>query len=350
MAAQVYGNRWEVINSLGEGGQAHTFLVRDKSGHNDEKFVLKRLKNHARIDRFRREVEAVRKLDHPNTIKIIDADLESEPTYLVTEHCVGGSIDKAKDPFWRDSPLSALELFQQVCEAAAYAHSHNIVHRDIKPGNVFLRSHSGPAVLGDFGLCYLQDSSERFTNTQEAVGPRLFMAPELEDGRLDDVTSRCDTYSLGKLLYWLLSPRGEVFSREKHRDPTWDLKGQNLDRLLGWNNIYMEHVNRLLDLMIVADPNQRRDVDNILILSRRTSMLVAKEYSPIAPGLPQPCTYCGQGRYNEQRLSDATYDAQNVLGTPLRGEWRILVCDTCGHVQWFRLDKASKKEEWWGKK
>lgn len=344
--AKRFGDRWEVIESLGEGGQAHTFLVRDLnlSSPSDVRFVLKRLKNHERIDRFQREIEAVRKLHHPNIVEIIDADLQSQTPYLVTEYCIGGSLDKAA-PFWHNSPLTAIELFQQVCEAVVYSHSNNIIHRDIKPGNVFLRSQMGPAVLGDFGLCYLQDYPDRLTHTQEAVGPRLFMAPELEDGRLDEVTPECDTYSLGKLLYWLLSSRG-VFSREKHRDVKWDLKGQNPDRSLGWDNIYMEHVNRLLDLMIVADPSQRRGVANILILTRQKAKLVAKEYSPIAPGLHQPCIYCGQGIYNEQPSSVTA--VRNFGIEPVgSAQWRILVCNTCGHVQLFRFDKASRKD-WWG--
>jgi len=76
----------------------------------------------------------------------------------------------------------------------------------------------------------------------------------LEDGKLDDVTDKCDIYSLGKLLYWLLSPDGKLFSREKYRDQQWDLKRWNVENPQRWDNIYMEHANRLLDLMVVTDP------------------------------------------------------------------------------------------------
>jgi len=127
----------------------------------------------------------------------------------------------------------ALELFQSVCSATAHAHANGVIHRDIKPANVFLRNKTGPAVLGDFGLAFIEDQSPRITETDEVVGPRTFIAPELEDGRLEDVTSKCDIYSLGKLLYWLLS-NGRVFSREKHRDEQWDLKGRTQDSPLVW--------------------------------------------------------------------------------------------------------------------
>ena len=214
-----------------------------------EPFVLKRLKNPNRLSRFSREVSAISGLTHPNIVTLIDHNLETDHPYLVTEYCRGGSLDNAQ-PYWQESPVKALKVFGQVCSAVAHAHQHNVIHRDIKPANVFLRSPTGPAVLGDFGLCLLEEEIDRFTQTTEAVGPRLFMAPELEDGRLEGVPKESDVYSLGKLLYWLMS-KGRMFSREKHRELSWDLKGHNLDSITGWNDMSMEHVNRLLDLMVV---------------------------------------------------------------------------------------------------
>lgn len=275
--AQIYGNRWEIVKTLGEGGQAHTFLARDAKGEGETLYVLKRLKNTGRIARFKREIEAVRNLSHNNIVRLIDFDLEAEKPYLVTEYCIGGTLSQTT-PFWHQSPILALELFEQICEGVAYAHHHGVIHRDLKPDNIFLRFENGPAVVGDFGICYLENDEARLTLTEEAVGPRLFMAPELEDGRVEAISQKSDTYALGKLLYWLLSG-GRVFGREKHRQTQWDLKGRNEDSLLGWNNIYMEHVNRLLDLMIVDDPEKRRGMQNILILLRRTKRLVQREFT-----------------------------------------------------------------------
>ena len=339
---KVFGDRWQIIESLAEGGQAHTFLVNDLKGQSETRYVLKRLKNINRIDRFKREVEAVRNLVHENIVRLIDFDLEAEKPYLVSEYCSGGNLSNA-EPFWLNQPVQALELFQQICQGVAYAHSKGIIHRDLKPDNIFLRTKEGPAVIGDFGICYLEDDGTRLTLTEEAVGPRLFMAPELEDGRLHDITPKSDTYSLGKILYWLLS--GRVFSREKHQDPQWDLKGQNLDSPLSWNNIYLEHVNRLLNLMIVNDKDQRRSVDNILVLSRQVTRLVQKEFTPISKDIKQPCLYCGYGVYVVRAAdNDQTRNfGLNAVGSP---DWRILVCDYCGHVQLFRLDWADKKQ-WW---
>ncbi len=273
-----------------EGGQAHTFLVKDIRGATQSLYVLKRLKNIKRLERFKREIEAVRNLNHENLVRFIDFDLDDKAPYLVTEYCTGGSLAEAR-PFWQDSPAKALTLFQQICAGVAYAHAQKIIHRDLKPENIFLRTETGPAVVGDFGICFIDDG-DRVTLVDEAVGPRLFIAPELEDGRVSSVSARSDTYSLGKILYWLLSG-GKVFSREKHRDRSFDLKKENADTILGWDNVYMEHVNRILDVMVTPNPEERQDVHVISILAKRAQRLIAKEFTPIVPGLRQPCTYCG---------------------------------------------------------
>lgn len=341
--ATSYGNRWESVSSLGEGGQAHTYLVQDTTSQTKGYCVLKRLKNYKRIDRFEREIEAIRKLDHPSIVNLIDSSLESDPAYLVMEHCEGGSL-AASPPFWQASPLAALEIFQAVCSAVQHAHANGVIHRDIKPANIFLRTPSGPAVLGDFGLAFVEGLGPRVTETDEVVGPRTFIAPELEDGRLEEVTDKCDIYSLGKLLYWLLS-RGRIFSREKHRERQWDLKSFNEGSSLRWDDIYMEHVNRLLDLMIVVDPQKRRSAENVLILSREVTRLIERKFNPISREILQPCTYCGQGVY-ELAVSDTSHVEDFGImarGTP---DWRIFVCTTCGHVQMFRIEGAQSRK-WW---
>ena len=344
MAPQRYGDRWETIRPLGEGGQGFTYLVRDIKGGADTQYVLKRVKNPKRAERFRREVQTTRDLDHPGILKLLDFDLEAEKPYYVSEYCSGGSLADSKTPLWRDSSNRALEIFLQICEGLAYAHSHDVIHRDIKPENIYLLTDKGPTIIGDFGLSYANSPDPRFTSTAEAVGPRLFMAPELEDGRVENVTAACDVYSLGKVLYWLVSG-GRMFSREKHRQPEWDLKGNNVGTVLGWNNIYFEHINRLLDLMIVADPSQRRSAANILVLARQAVRLVEREFTPIAQGIVQPCLYCGKGWYGVMAKTprDVTNFGLGITGTP---DWRILVCDTCGHVQFFRIEGARNKE-WW---
>ncbi|MBM4064228.1 MAG: serine/threonine protein kinase [Planctomycetes bacterium] len=333
----IYGDRWEVIRPLSEGGQAHTFVVKDNKDGGKTQCVLKRLKNINRIDRFKREIEAVRNISHENIVQLVDFDIDTEKPYLVTEYCSGGSLSHAK-PFWHNSPTKVFETFLQICSGIQYAHHNNIIHRDLKPDNIFLKTERGPAVIGDFGICFIEQDGTRITLTDEAVGPRLFIAPELEDGRLDDISTKSDIYSLGKVLYWLLSG-GKIFSREKHRDPEYDLKRKK-DTFPGWNNIYMEHANRLLDHMIVNKSEDRWNISEIIKEVKQVERLVRKEFTPIAKDIKQPCTYCGSGYYNNKQAYDLGLQAPHIP------DWRVLVCSDCGHIQLFRVDMADQKG-WW---
>ncbi len=364
--AKLYGDRWETNTSLSEGGQAYTFLVIDRHGDGQTQYVLKRLKKMDRLDRFRSEVEALRSLTHPNVIKLVDFNFEAEQPYLVSEYCSGGNLAEFReqgrlqrqqvDPLfplpnlarvlWEQQKdwlnvdhYKALRLFWEICAGVAAAHRKGITHRDIKPENILLREPSGPAVVADFGLCYVEDD-ERHTLTGEVVGPRLFIAPELEDGRADLVSPASDVYCLGKLLYWLMSG-GRRFAREKHREPQFNLVEQCLSS-------WMEHVNRLLDRMIVADPQARlRDADAVAGEVQTLMRMWEGRYNIVSPTLPQPCLYCGQGVYKlvASSYNDAQAFGFNIFAPPIP-EWRILTCDHCGHVQLFRLDNA-KRKDWW---
>lgn len=96
--------------------------------------------------------------------------------------------------------------------------------------------------------------------------------------------------------------------------------------------------------MVVANPYDRIPVDDVLILARRAKRLVEKEYIPIAPGLRNPCTYCGMGYYALKAKGD---DVRNFGFIPIGApDWRIFTCTECGHVQVFRVDFANRKE-WW---
>ena len=329
---KTYGN-WIVDESLSEGGQAHTFVVHrvDSDGVTEETFVLKRLKDKERIGRFRNEVEAGLRLEHQNIVEVIDSDLEADSPYIVTKHYRGGSLDK-NPPFSRGLG-ELLDLYGQVCDGMAYAHSKGVIHRDLKPGNIFLEEGpTGHAVVGDFGLCFVEDG-ERVTLSEEgAVGSRYFTAPELEAGPGQAVTPAepSDVYSLGKLLYWLMSG-GQSLPREGHREG-----GANLVALT--NNIYMEHVSGLLDHMVIVEPSERWRLDRVRTWLPHIRRLVVKEYNPVGPKAQAQCYYCGIGSYRYVGQDRNSAEAANLIRTGQPGEWRFLVCDFCGHVQTFRPD------------
>ena len=108
--AEMYGGRWRTIRSLGQGGQARTFLVQDTTGELPGSYVLKRLLDHGRLPRFAREVEILRSLDHPHVLRIVDHQLDQVPAYLVSEYCEGGDLDHNRQP-WVSDREKALALF-----------------------------------------------------------------------------------------------------------------------------------------------------------------------------------------------------------------------------------------------
>ena len=341
--AKQFGDRWEVARALEEGGQAWTYTVRDTRGSRDTLYVLKRLKNPARAARFRNEVEAIRNLSDAHVVRLVDFDVDAKEPFLVTEYCEGGALSSSPR-YWATSPAETMGIFLQIANGVAAAHAAGIVHRDLKPENVFLRTSRGPAVVGDFGICLLNASNERHTATDEAVGPRLYMAPELEDGRLEAVSPSVDIYSLGKLLYWLFT--GRVFSREKHRQPGWNLTESAVDPFAGPGYILLEHVSALLDHMIVLDANARRDIGNIIILAQQTQHLLLRERHPLLNSGRHWCEFCGRGYYQLRAQGDPIA-VSNFGFTPVgNAKWFVYTCSICGHVQAFRRDLSDPQKGW----
>ena len=328
MAQNNYG-QWSKKKSLGEGGQGITYLVENPKMPN-ETYVLKRLKNSKRIGRFKREIDVLKKIDHPYILKIIDSDLDTLKPYFVTTFCEEGSLKYSK--LEKFSLNDKIEFFEKICSGISHAHANKIIHRDIKPENIFLDKELNP-IIGDFGICFVEDG-ERHTHTDEAVGAFRFMAPEVEDGKEEKVNCSSDVYSLGKLFYWILSEK--TFSREQHRKELYNLF-----------NIYQSPefalINEFLDKMIIADVKKRlSDGKNVLeelsILKRR----IILNCHVIDPKIPQHCNYCGIGTYRRKvdTLSESNAIKLNKFGfrSESNERWLILVCDHCYNVQFFRPD------------
>lgn len=127
------------------------------------------------------------------------------------------SLDMYLPEICKDINLSS-ETFKLICAGVEHLHKAGIVHRDLKPENILM--FSGTPKISDFGICLVANEN-RLTSTSEAVGPRFYMAPELEDGKNLDVSPSADVYSLGKILYFIFS-KGKIFSREKYNQPKFN--------------------------------------------------------------------------------------------------------------------------------
>lgn len=218
--------KWETTwvrqknHPLCEGGQGRIYSVTKKNDIDSKLYILKEWKNEKRAKRFENEIDLIKKLpQHKNVISIIDFnyDQEHKCSYYVMDRA-----DYNLEEYLNEKPISTyniLNIFLEILSGVQHIHKHNIIHRDIKPQNILM--FGDVPMISDFGLSLFLLSDTRLTSTQEAIGPRYYMAPELEDGKYD-ANNRADIYSLGKLLYYMLS-KGKIFSREKYWMPQYDL-------------------------------------------------------------------------------------------------------------------------------
>ena len=299
----------ESSRQLVKADRDKSFWLEDLTDEKKQRYVLKRLKNYNRLQRFATEVETIRSLNHPNIAKIIDAKLDDEKPYFVTEYCEGGELS-----FDKISGLSILErlnLFLAICEAIGYAHDNNIVHRDIKPSNILLKDGVSNPVVTDFGICFNTDEGfERLTETIEQVGPKFYMAPELADGRASEITAACDVYSLGKLLYWMFS--GEVFDREssngtqKYFLSKWDLRKR---KEFGTDILF---VYEIFEKTIQDLPNFRYSNAVFLLHHVESTISVVKNQGRVLDSkVLNSCLFCGIGTYLVKEIGpEITADAE----------------------------------------
>jgi serine/threonine protein kinase len=323
--ATVYGGRWRNSGPLDEGGQARVFRVKDLQDSGKE-YALKLLKNRDRIGRFRNEVAAITKLSHPGIVRLIDHQIDAETAWYVMELFEAGSLE-ARVAGYRGGIVRSLDLLVEVSRAVQCAHEAKIIHRDLKPANVLFRDDA--PVVCDFGISFDWEA-ERQTSTSEAVGPRYFIAPELEGGRSDEIGPHNDIYSLGKLLYYALTG-GVTLPRERHRKREYDLRNMLTDgHVATVESCQLEYVNRLLDHMLAERVTERwSEVGGCITMMQLVGRLVKEGRYPITDHMP--CRFCGMDGLPS--LDDLRRDTNGRT---------TMYCRECGYVESFMFDSLKR--------
>ena len=250
-----YG-KWEVVKPIGRGGQGQVYLVRDASGTADTGQQRRNLQHAmatlvgaakesdyeeaawqfadeirriasesqtplgalkellpfeegvaeneaAALERMKRELSALKSINHPSLVKVLDSNLDQK--WFVMEFFEGGTLS---DHFqrYKGRVLDALRALRPIVDAVSALHTEKVVHRDIKPDNIFVAS-DGHLVLADCGLAFKVENQERLTLTWENVGTRDFQPPWSYGTRLEEVRPTFDVFSLAKVLWAMVSGR-----------------------------------------------------------------------------------------------------------------------------------------------
>ena len=198
--------KYRIVEPIGRGGMGMIFKAHDPIL--DRLVALKVISPEIEVTddlraRFFREAKACAKLNHPNIVTVHDMGEDAGRLFIVMEFLQGEElrqIIKANTPLTLEDKLS---LIRQVCRGLHYAHQQGVVHRDMKPANIFVLRSGGVKVL-DFGIAQLATTDPGLTRTGLIMGTLRYISPEQVRGRVD---RRSDMFSLGSVLYELLTSR-----------------------------------------------------------------------------------------------------------------------------------------------
>ena len=235
---------YQLVERLGQGGMATVYKAYEPAL--DRYVAVKILPQFFARDpsfshRFRREARAVAQLDHPNIVPIYSFGDEGEITYIAMRYVEGGTLKKTRGQVY--TPEQSIRLLLPVARALSYAHHRGVIHRDIKPANILMAEGAWP-LLTDFGLAKMAEASQQLTGTGVGVGTPMYMSPEQGQGK--SVNHRTDIYSMGIMLYEMLT--GDVPFRA--------------DTPMG---IVIKHITAPMPIPRDINPNIPEDLERIIL-------------------------------------------------------------------------------------
>ncbi len=194
---------YRILKRLGKGGMGTVYLAEDtRLGREVALKLCHRSNNPATLERFRCEARAAASLRHPNLCPVHECDVIDGTPYFTMARIDGPTLDRwVEQKKKRLSPHDAIVLVRKLALAMQFAHERGVIHRDLKPSNVAMEG-TEPIII-DFGLA--RHGESRLTSEGMILGTPAYMAPEQVQGAVDSMGPACDIYSLGAILYELLT-------------------------------------------------------------------------------------------------------------------------------------------------
>jgi len=247
--------KYKVLREVGKGGMGIVYKGLDPTSKMPVaiKVLPQSMVDQSTVERFRREVRAMVKLDHPNIVKAYDFGMTKGQHYFTMEFVEG---DNLKDIIKRKGPLSAgvcLHISRQVADVLRYTHTEaKLIHRDIKPANIIVMQDNQVKVM-DFGLVQITDAT-RLTMDGSAVGTAEYMSPEQASG--EQIDARSDIYSLGITMYEMLAGH-PPFRGENSHAVLMSHKYDALPSLSDANAEVPPELEAIIEKTLVKDVSQR---------------------------------------------------------------------------------------------
>ena len=376
--------KWEVVEPIGRGGQGQVYLVRDASEAPNTRERWRNLKDAiatlvavgeqrryekagsqvvdeirrivsesqaplgalkkllpfeegveedeaAALERMKRELSVLESVSHPSLVKVLDSNLDEK--WFVMEYLEGGTLYDRLETY-KGRVLDALRAFRPIVDAVSALHREKVVHRDIKPDNIFVASGSH-LVLGDCGLTFKVENQDRLTLTWENVGTRDFQPPWSYTKRLADVQPAYDVFSLAKVLWAMVSGQPK-FS-------LWYFDSEDNDlRQMFPSESGVHFVHEILKKCVVEREDETRLHDAGELLEEVDTTIAALSHGCQMPGWNRRmrCRFCGIGTY-EKSSSHAIWGH-----LPTEYERNYFICGHCGHHEAFVWPRDSSPAVW----
>ncbi len=248
-----------------KGGNSNIYFIEDTTA----KKFLRNNSSKEKIDRFKLELEIMRFFkDNPidgvvEVYDVFDDSNDIKKSYIEMKKYDGNINDLLS--YTKGDVRKTLELLLPILHALnkISKFENPIYHRDIKPDNILYEKDGEDykLFLTDFGICYIDNEKERMTQDETAIGPRMFISPEYEKGRINDVNHKGDIFSIGKVIWYMINGEKNNFLPSNF----WHVKEFNLVKKFV-NNTDMIFANNIISICLNYVPDERPDYDKLIIL------------------------------------------------------------------------------------